>query len=462
MRVISCEYDVVKVMASEMLNYEISHYLFYKGRVIEWSNPAMTELNRAMLISSKNLNTDMFIKYSLPITRENIEAQYKNAPMYPIYQDGYDGASLGVYTNGSLEVDGIRTFKIYMPLLYNTYKFIKALVYELRSYPVFKAQIFDTKDGSIYEDTISNRTVVRNHKFFDYMIRWMNTSLRAIDICELTISKSESLFEADKDLGKLVSDGQQGRVTKHRWIFDIEYNDMQFNEITIYIDYLNLYNGARFVEDKQLARYPNVRMWECNVNFLIPSLYTGMYIKDLELLETDTVKEGLVSADESVNNPCYSRCAICPNYANHTSLHMGAMDIKRGETLCLHCFHYYRQNTPALNKHARNFDIKDYRFFYTGVIQALENDKSKLEVPLQVLISLFDKNNKNPIGYAKNKGTIAKINDMINKRTIMIFDNAADLADLKFDDNTLLIYAVKHKGACCHDDTAFEYDYQRL
>lgn len=455
MRVISGECDVIKVLASDMLNLEISRYLFYKGRVINWSNPAMLSLYNAMLVSSKHLNTDMFIKYSLPLTSENIESQYDRAPLYPVYQEGYDGASIGVFNEVSINSDNIRTYKVNIPLLYNLHKFIKKLVNELRSYPVFKATLFNSKTGVIYNEIITNSTIVNN-----YTSNYDKISLRSFRIINVNNSKlNKTLQDIDNDneLTQLLPDNpHKGRVARRKWIFGTKFDSDDFNDVIVYIDYLNLYKGVHFAEDKR-AIYGNIKIWECNVECLVPSLYINRFVTLLELLDNADVKEGVVEPRAIFHNR-YTKCCRCPIYINK-ELEIGVLDIVNDITLCIGCFHYDCQQVNG-QRNVFHTDFSNFRLFYLGVKFDNNLDQS---LQLKILKTMLNPNNDDPVEYSKNKGNIAKIKDVgSNKYTVIIFDNAEDLYEMDISDNTRLVYAIKHETNGIHDDSKFDCNYQKL
>lgn len=463
MRVISCEYDVVKVLASEMLNVEISRYLFYKGKVINWSNPIMSSLRNAMLVSSQYLDIDMFIKYSIPITEVNIEKEYEYAPLYPIYRDGKDDNTVSVHSNRfSNEVSSIhsKNYAINVPLMYNLYKLIKGVVMELRSYPVFKIKgLFDTIKGEIYNAHVTNSTIVHNYNqntiTYEKAIRVINTVYSDINV-------SSHSVEEDKHLIATSLHHIEGNTISYGWYFITSIDDHHTTNsmVNIYIDYLNFYKGARFTES--LKSVSNIVLLKCNIDFLIPSLYSGHYIDNIELLNNDYAKDGvLCSGGIDGYTMCYGKC-------KSRIMNIGVVNTFKKISFCISCYYNLFQESDEKKLNATHMKL----FYFDRRLDEYANthfdscsNKSRdlySKISYLLLATLLDRDLN--IEYTKKKGTIIKVKITITDDYdyIILFNNVRDLADIDYTEKTRLVYVNRYFNRYSHDDNDLDCNFQKI
>ena len=489
MRVINGEYDVIRVLASEMLNVEISRYLFYKGRVINWAHSAMSKLHDAMMISSEYLDIDMFIKYSLPITVDNIEQQYNNAPLYPIYKDGEcNSNSIAVHVSKSIKRDYDQyIYAVNIPFMYNLYKLVKEVTIELQSYPIFKLNAyFNKKTGEIQNIYVSNDTVVISRNSDKCNERYY-TETRIINVDNPNqIHASIKQVVQDKDLMNPPYKAHQtkgGVWMHHIWYFNITqtsgYYDNCYN-YNIYIDYLNIYKGLHFA--KYVKDVSNIMLFKYNLDFLLPSLYAELHINNIELLNDQDANNGMILYNYGLSGIDYTHCVgNCMTRSRKVSvppIHIGIIDIVKKQCYCIRCYYFYFEddkntkdkcdttnlrlfyNMPELISYAT--DQYNNTISYKGSDVTSSNKRELIHYLLLTTLLSDDVQ----IDYTKKKGTIVRVAITSNDRYdyIVLFNDPRDLADIELTDNTQLVYANKDfiNLDDAFDDSILDCNFQKI
>lgn len=474
MRIISGEYDVTKVLASEMLNMEINRYLFYKGQVINWSHSAMSDLRIAMLAASKNLDTDMFIKYSLPPTVDNIETQYNIAPLYPIYVDRANdstGAELGVFTKRYFDTNP-RKYDVNVPLTCNLYKLIRGVIDELRVFPAFKVMTFDSERGIIEDSHVHNTTALANED------ELLSNAYRSISIYNSKIFKSYNRI-VDEEKHNIAADIKtnqciKARCYKVKWRFNniitnsidgySKYSDMHYD---IYIDYLNLYKGARFSQNIALINGFIVYNW--NIDFLIPSIYNGRYIDILELLDNDDTKHGMVINNHKRYNRCNRTHERVYVTGHNPDIKIGIYDIDNDQCMCLACFRGVYQKTSDYN--SANFRLY-YEIVFTEfmdevisiIASCINSNKSMYRmIAFTILANLLCEDID--VEYSKKHGTIIQIKNIVNDivDNFIIINDMRDVASIDtLNENARLIYVINDYKDGSYNDGEFDCNFQKI